>query len=121
MPAPRLVLISPKGPLYRHRGGIFGQGLRYMPMTFPTLAALIPEDVPVELRCHDGRYCNRYNILIAGILIATAIYSNLEPLFLFQPETRNQKPGTWNHSSSSSSNLQLYNLPTQNLPILSFI
>jgi radical SAM superfamily enzyme YgiQ (UPF0313 family) len=53
MPAPRLVLISPKGPLYRHRGGIFGQGLRYMPMTFPTLAALIPEDVPLELRCHD--------------------------------------------------------------------
>lgn len=53
MPAPRLVLISPKGPLYRHRGGIFGQGLRYMPLTFPTLAALIPADVPVTLQCHD--------------------------------------------------------------------
>lgn len=49
----RVVLISPKGPLYRHRGGIFGQSLRYMPLTFPTLAALIPEDVPVELTCVD--------------------------------------------------------------------
>ncbi len=53
MKSARLVLISPKGPLYRHRGGIFGRGLRYMPMTFPTLAALIPDDVPVALRCID--------------------------------------------------------------------
>jgi len=49
----RLALISPKGPLYRHRGGIFGQGLRYMPLTFPVLASLIPDDVDVELRCFD--------------------------------------------------------------------
>lgn len=49
----RLVLISPKGPLYRRRGGIFKQNLRYMPLTLPTLAALIPRDVPVELRCID--------------------------------------------------------------------
>lgn len=54
MPAPlRVVLISPKGPLYRHRGGIFGQTLRYMPLTLPTLAALIPDDVPVDLTCID--------------------------------------------------------------------
>jgi radical SAM superfamily enzyme YgiQ (UPF0313 family) len=49
----RVVLISPKGPLYRHRGGLFGQTLRYMPLTFPTLAALIPKDVPVDLTCVD--------------------------------------------------------------------
>ena len=30
--SPRIVLISPKGPLYRHRGGIFGKSLRYMPV-----------------------------------------------------------------------------------------
>jgi hypothetical protein len=29
----RIALISPKGPLYRHRGGIFKQSLRYMPLT----------------------------------------------------------------------------------------
>lgn len=49
----RIALISPKGPLYRHRGGIFKQSLRYMPLTFPTLAGLIPEDVDVELTCID--------------------------------------------------------------------
>src|SRR5436190_11746572 len=49
----RIVLISPKGPLYRHRGGIFKQNLRYMPLTLPTLAALIPRDLPVELTCID--------------------------------------------------------------------
>ena len=49
----RIALISPKGPLYRHKGGIFGRSLRYMPLTFPTLASLIPEDVPTELTCWD--------------------------------------------------------------------
>ena len=34
-----LVLISPKGPLYRHRGGIFKQNLRYAPLTLTPLAA----------------------------------------------------------------------------------
>lgn len=49
----RIALISPKGPLYRHRGGIFRRNLRYMPLTLPTLAALIPRDIPVELTCID--------------------------------------------------------------------
>ncbi len=49
----KIVLISPKGPLYRHRGGIFRRSLRYMPLTFPTLAALIPGELEVELTCVD--------------------------------------------------------------------
>jgi radical SAM superfamily enzyme YgiQ (UPF0313 family) len=49
----RIVLISPKGPLYRHRGGIFGQSLRYMPLTLPTLAALVPPDLNAEVVCLD--------------------------------------------------------------------
>lgn len=49
----RIALISPKGPLYRKRGGIFKQSLRYMPLTFPTLAALVPDDVPAEVTCYD--------------------------------------------------------------------
>ncbi|MEX0777877.1 MAG: radical SAM protein [Phycisphaeraceae bacterium] len=54
----RVVLISPKGPLYRHRGGIFGRSLRYMPLTLPTLAALIPGDLPVTLTCLDEGICD---------------------------------------------------------------
>jgi len=49
----RVALISPKGPLYRRRKGIFKKSLRYMPLTFPTLAALIPEDLNVDLKCYD--------------------------------------------------------------------
>jgi len=49
----KVVLISPKGPLYRHKGGIFGKGLRYMPQTFPTLAALIPPELNIDLTCLD--------------------------------------------------------------------
>lgn len=49
----KIVLISPKGPLYRRRGGIFKQSLRYMPLTLPTLAALIPDDLSAEVVCID--------------------------------------------------------------------
>jgi hypothetical protein len=49
----RIALVSPKGPLYRHRGGIFGQKLRYMPLTLPTLAALVPADLDAHVRRYD--------------------------------------------------------------------
>jgi radical SAM superfamily enzyme YgiQ (UPF0313 family) len=49
----RIALISPKGPLYRHRGGIFRQTLRYMPLTLPTLAALVPPELNAEVDCLD--------------------------------------------------------------------
>jgi radical SAM superfamily enzyme YgiQ (UPF0313 family) len=49
----RIVLISPKGPLYRRRGGVFKQTLRYMPLTLPTLAALVPNDLDAEVVCID--------------------------------------------------------------------
>jgi len=49
----RVALISPKGPLYRHRGGIFRKSLRYQPLTLTTLAALIPADLDTEVRLYD--------------------------------------------------------------------
>lgn len=49
----RLALISPKGPLYRHRGGIWKKSLRYQPLTLTTLASLIPNDFPHEIRLID--------------------------------------------------------------------
>ena len=49
----RVVLISPKGPLYRHRGGIFKKSLRYMPLTLTTLAALVPGELGAEVRLID--------------------------------------------------------------------
>jgi len=52
-PRLKVVLISPKGPLYRHRGGIWKKSLRYQPLTLTTLAALIPPDVPADVRLID--------------------------------------------------------------------
>lgn len=49
----RIALISPKGPLYRHRGGIWRKSLRYQPLTLTTLAALIPRDLPHTVQCID--------------------------------------------------------------------
>jgi radical SAM superfamily enzyme YgiQ (UPF0313 family) len=49
----KLALISPKGPLYRHRGGIWKKSLRYQPLTLTTLAALIPKELPVGVELFD--------------------------------------------------------------------
>src|SRR5258707_9213565 len=49
----KIALVSPKGPLYRHRGGIWKKSLRYQPLTLTTLAALIPPELPVELSLLD--------------------------------------------------------------------
>ncbi len=49
----KLTLISPKGPLYRHRGGIFKRNLRYAPLTLVTLASLVPQEIPCEIRIID--------------------------------------------------------------------
>lgn len=49
----RITLLSPKGPLYRHRGGIFRKSLRYAPLTLTTLAALVPEELEAEILLLD--------------------------------------------------------------------
>ncbi len=49
----KVALISPKGPLYRHRGGIWKKSLRYQPLTLTTLAALIPPELPIDIRLID--------------------------------------------------------------------
>jgi radical SAM superfamily enzyme YgiQ (UPF0313 family) len=49
----RIVLISPKGPLYRHRGGIFKKNLRYAPLTLSTLAAYVPSELGATVEIFD--------------------------------------------------------------------
>lgn len=49
----RIALISPKGPLYRHNGGIFRKSLRAAPITLTTLAALIPDELNAGLQLID--------------------------------------------------------------------
>jgi len=49
----KIALISPKGPLYRHRGGIWKKSLRYQPLTLTTLAALVPADLAADIQLLD--------------------------------------------------------------------
>jgi len=49
----KIVLISPKGPLYRHREGIFKKNLRYSPLTLTTLAALVPPELEADVEIYD--------------------------------------------------------------------
>lgn len=49
----KIALLSPKGPLYRNRGGIFKKSLRYQPLTLTTLAALAPPELDAEFSLHD--------------------------------------------------------------------
>jgi radical SAM superfamily enzyme YgiQ (UPF0313 family) len=45
----RVLLLSPRGPLYRHRTGIWKKSLRYMPLTLTTLASLTPAELNAEV------------------------------------------------------------------------
>ena len=49
----RILLISPRGPLYRHRTGIWKKSLRYAPLTLTTLASLIPPEIDAEVTLFD--------------------------------------------------------------------
>lgn len=49
----KITLISPKGPLYRHRGGIFKKNLRYAPLTLSTLAAYVPPELNATIEIID--------------------------------------------------------------------
>jgi radical SAM superfamily enzyme YgiQ (UPF0313 family) len=49
----KIVLICPRGPLYRHRGGIWKKTMRYAPLTLTTLASLVPEEIPSDVKIID--------------------------------------------------------------------
>ncbi len=48
-----ILLISPRGPLYRRKTGIWKKSLRYAPLTLTTLAALIPPELNLTLSLAD--------------------------------------------------------------------
>src|ERR1700710_2888277 len=70
----RIALISPIGPLYRHRGGIFRKSLRYQPLTLTTLAALVPAELNAELTLIDegiDEIPDRLDADIVGLTVIT--------------------------------------------------
>lgn len=69
----KIILISPKGPLYRNKGGIFKKSLRYQPLTLTTLASLIPEDLNVEMELIDEGISDVPETLEADLIGMTVI------------------------------------------------
>jgi radical SAM superfamily enzyme YgiQ (UPF0313 family) len=69
----KIALISPKGPLYRHRGGIFRKSLRYQPLTLTTLAALVPDELGAEIALFDEGIQNLPDDLEADLVGMTVI------------------------------------------------
>jgi radical SAM superfamily enzyme YgiQ (UPF0313 family) len=69
----KIVLISPKGRLYRHTGGIFKRSLRYQPLTLTTLAALIPDELHAEVQLIDEGIAEIPDDLDADLVGLTAI------------------------------------------------
>ena len=70
----KIALISPKGPLYRHKSGIFKKSLRYQPLTLTTLAALAPADVDAHFTLHDegiGDVPNDLDVDLVGMTCIT--------------------------------------------------
>lgn len=49
----RIALLSPRGPLYRHRGGVWKKTMRYAPLTLTTLASLVPPEISCEIEIFD--------------------------------------------------------------------
>ena len=73
MTAMKIALISPKGPLYRHRGGIFRKSLRYQPLTLTTLAALVPKELDAEIELYDEGIQEVPDVLDADLIGMTVI------------------------------------------------
>ena len=48
----KLALLAPAGAMHRYSGS-FGRSLHYAPLTLTTLAALVPEDMDVEVKIYD--------------------------------------------------------------------
>lgn len=69
----KIALISPKGPLYRHKGGIFKKSLRYQPLTLTTLAALVPQEIDADISLYDEGISNVPDMLEADIVGLTVI------------------------------------------------
>jgi radical SAM superfamily enzyme YgiQ (UPF0313 family) len=69
----KIALLSPKGPLYRHRGGIWRKSLRYQPLTLTTLASLVPRELDARLELYDEGIADVPASLDADIVAMTVI------------------------------------------------
>ena len=49
----KVQLLLPAGEIHRNTTGIFKRSLRYAPLTLTTLAAMVPEELNIDLTIQD--------------------------------------------------------------------
>jgi radical SAM superfamily enzyme YgiQ (UPF0313 family) len=86
----KIVLISPKGPLYRHRRGIFRKSLRYQPLTLTTLAALVPPELGAEIALFDEGIQDLPEISGADVVGMTVITGTAKRAYELADRCRSQ-------------------------------
>lgn len=69
----KIALLSPKGPLYRNRAGIFRKSLRYQPLTLTTLAALAPPELDIDFTLYDEGTADAPESIDADLIGMTVI------------------------------------------------
>lgn len=87
----RIVLISPKGPLYRNKGGIFKKSLRYQSLTLTTLAALIPAELNAQVELIDEGIQDVPLDLDADLVAMTVITGTSVRTYELAERFRNQR------------------------------
>lgn len=83
-PAPRgrplrIALVCPRGPMYRHRGGIWKRTMRYAPLTLTTLASLIPPEIPSVLTLIDEGVDEFDPATLAADLVGITVITGTAP------------------------------------------
>lgn len=86
----KITLISPKGPLYRHKGGIFRKSLRYQPLTLTTLAALVPASLNADIQLIDEGIQETPEQLDADIIGMTVITGTAKRAYELAAKFRTQ-------------------------------
>lgn len=69
----KIILILPRGPIYRYNNGIFKKPILYAPLTLTTLASLIPPEIEAEVQIIDEGIENLPNEFNADLIGITAI------------------------------------------------
>ncbi|MDQ6953029.1 MAG: radical SAM protein [Mariprofundaceae bacterium] len=85
-----IILISPKGPLYRHRGGSFKKSLRYAPLTLTTLASLVPVNLGANVSIIDEGIREIPNYLDADLIGMTVITGSAKRAYALAKQFRKQ-------------------------------
>jgi len=86
----KIVLLSPQSDRYG-RDGVFGQALRYAPLTLSTLASLVPPELNAEICCID-EWCDSFDphTIEADLVGITTITPNAPKVYRYSQILRNR-------------------------------